>query len=83
MPDSFIQHSLLEAKTESGPANAKQFDSSDHLNLNGSVRLSGPPVGVTCPGAKLDSKAAENTDNNKLRHTASGHDSHRVTKIAH
>lgn len=58
MPDSFIQHSMLEAKTESRPANANQFHSSDHHNLNGSVRISEPTVGVNCSGAKLDHKAA-------------------------
>jgi hypothetical protein len=72
----------LEAKTELGPANAKQYDSSDQLNLNGFVRISEPPVGVTCSGAKLDSKAAENNNNNKSRCTAYSHDGHRLTKIA-
>ena len=71
VPNSFIEHSLLEANTESRPANAKQFNSSDHLNLNGSRRISEPPVGVTCSGAKLDKKATENTDNNKPRHNGS------------
>ncbi|KAL7522730.1 hypothetical protein ACHAWX_007411 [Stephanocyclus meneghinianus] len=71
VPDSFIQHSMLEAKTESRPANANQFHSSDHHNLNGSVRISEPTVGVNCSGAKLEHKAAENTDNNKSRHKGS------------
>jgi hypothetical protein len=71
VPDSFIQHSLLEAKTESGPANAKQFDSCDHLNLNGSVKESERGVGFTYSGAKLDNNAAEKNDNNKSRQNGS------------
>ena len=61
VPDSFINLSQLEAKTQSNPAGAKQFDvSSEDQHLKGFIRKGEPAVDPTFSGAKIDIGARHN-----------------------